>query len=184
MSGGERDITALLQSSDAHDEEALLELVYAELHRVASGLLRHERAGHTLQPTVLVHEAWFKLVGQREVDWQGRAHFFALAARLMRRILVDHARSRHRLKRGGAQVRVSLDDNQPLTPESGDDVLAVHDALKRLAELDDRQARIVELRFFGGLSVDEVAAVLQVSKRTVEADWTLAKAWLRRELTT
>ncbi|MDP2342826.1 MAG: sigma-70 family RNA polymerase sigma factor [Deltaproteobacteria bacterium] len=180
MTGGKHDITALLQRGG--DDEELLSVVYGELHRLAAGLMRGERAGHTLQPTVLVHEAWFRLVGQRDVDWQGRGHFFAIAARLMRRILVDHARARRRQKRGGDAVRISLDDDLPLSVDKGADVLAVHDALELLATIDERQAKIVELRFFRGLSVDEVAAVLSLSKRTIEADWTMAKAWLRREL--
>lgn len=177
-----KEITDLLRRDDV-DDDALLAVVYDELHRLAASMMRSERPGHTLQPTVLVHEAWLKLVNQRNVEWQGRAHFFAIAARFMRRILVDHARARRRQKRGGDAVRISLADDLPLSLEQGADVLAVHDALERLAQLDERQSRIVELRFFGGLSVDEVAHVLAVSKRTVEADWTLAKAWLRRELT-
>jgi RNA polymerase sigma factor (TIGR02999 family) len=145
--------------------------------------MRRERPNHTLQATALVHEAFLQLIGQDRADWQGRAHFFAVASQLMRRILVDHARARLRDKRGGDAVRVSLDEGQGLSIQKDADVLALDDALERLAEVDPRQAEIVSLRFFGGLSVEEVAAVLGVSKRTVEGEWTLIKAWIRRELT-
>ena len=141
-----------------------------------------EREGHTLQPTALVHEAFLELVNQDRVDWQGRAHFFAVASHLMRRILVDHARSRLREKRGGKAERISLDEGLGLSVERDADVLALDDALKALAEEDPQQAELVAMRFFGGLSVEECAAVLGVSKRTVEAEWTLIKAWLRRQL--
>ncbi len=180
------DVTALLASLRAGDRsavDALLPIVYDELRRRASSLMRAERAGHTLQPTALVHEAFLQLIHQDRVDWQGRAHFFAVASQLMRRILVDHARGRLRQKRGGAAPRISLDEGLGLSVERDADVVAVDDALKRLAELDPRQAEIVEMRFFGGLSVEEAAAVLGVSKRTVEGEWTMIKAWLRRELT-
>jgi RNA polymerase sigma-70 factor, ECF subfamily len=156
--------------------------VYDELHRRAQGMMNGERSGHTLQATALVHETYFRLVNQADVTWQGRAHFYAIASQIMRRILVDHARRRRRRKRGGDVVKVSLEDGMPLSVERGDDVLVIDDCLKRLAELDPRQAKIVELRFFVGLTVDEVADVLHVSKRTVEGEWTMAKAWLRREL--
>jgi RNA polymerase sigma-70 factor, ECF subfamily len=177
------DVTVLLQRvAEGGSGDELLAVVYDELRRRAAALMKAENAGHTLQPTALVHEAWFKLVGQREVQWQGRAHFFAIASTVMRRLLVDHARKRRRDKRGGDAKRVPLDDKTPLSVERDEDVLAVHDALERLDGLDPRQAKIVEMRFFGGLQVDEIAELLQVSKRTVESDWTMAKAWLRREL--
>jgi RNA polymerase sigma-70 factor, ECF subfamily len=177
------DVTNLLRrGDDPVAREALLKVVYDELRRRAGAMMRRESAGHTLQPTALVHEAWFRLVGQNDVDWQGRAHFFGIATQMMRRVLLDHARRRLREKRGGDVVKVSLEDGMPLSVERPKDVVAVDEALARLGQLDERQAKIVELRFFGGLSVEEVAEVLGVSKRTVEADWTMAKAWLRREL--
>ena len=180
------DVTQLLAAVAAGDTSAvdsLLPIVYAELRRRAGSLMRRERADHTLQPTALVHEVFLQLVNQDRVEWQGRAHFFAVSSQLMRRILVDHARSRGRDKRGGGAPRISLDEGLGLTVHRDADVVAVDEALKRLAEVDERQARIVEMRFFGGLSVEEVAAVMGVSKRTVEGEWTMIKAWLRRELT-
>jgi len=165
--------------------EQLMPLVYDELRRLARGYLSRERPGHTLQPTALVNEAYIKLVDQTRVDWQGRTHFFAVGARVMRNLLIDHARGRGRAKRGGAWHKVTLAEG--LTPFTRreldvDQLLSLNEALERLAELDERQARIVELRFFGGLTVPEVATVLGVSTRTVEGDWTHARAWLKREL--
>lgn len=179
------DVTQLLSAVSAGDRGAvseLLPIVYDELKRRASAMMRREREGHTLQPTALVHEAFLELVHQDRVDWQGRAHFFAVASHLMRRILVDHARSRLREKRGGKAERISLDEGLGLSVERDADVLALDEALKKLAEVDAQQAELVSMRFFGGLSVEECAAVLGVSKRTVEAEWTMIKAWLRREL--
>ncbi len=179
------DVTQLLSAVSAGDRAAvddLLPIVYDELKRRASAMMRRERDGHTLQPTALVHEAFLELVNQDRVDWQGRAHFFAVASHLMRRILVDHARSRLREKRGGKAERISLDEGLGLSVERDADVLALDEALKKLAEVDVKQAELVSMRFFGGLSVEECAAVLGVSKRTVEAEWTMIKAWLRREL--
>ncbi len=179
------DVTQLLSKLAAGDRsaaEALVPFVYDELRRRAAGLMRRERAGHTLEPTALVHEAFVQLIHQERVDWQGRAHFFAVASQLMRRILVDHARTRLRAKRGGHATRISLDEGLGLSIERDADVVALDDALARLAEVDPRQADIVVMRFYGGLSVDEVAAVLDLSKRTIEAEWTMIKAWLRREL--
>jgi RNA polymerase sigma factor (TIGR02999 family) len=180
-----RHVTELLSAATSGDRDAaaeLLPIVYAELRRRAASLMRRERPNHTLQATALVHEAFLQLIGQDRTDWQGRAHFFAVASQLMRRILVDHARARLRDKRGGDVVRVSLDEGHGLSIQKDADVLALDDALERLAELDPRQAEIVSMRFFGGLSVEEVAAVLGVSMRTVEGEWTLIKAWIRREL--
>lgn len=180
------DVTELLSAACAGDQSAghaLLPIVYDELKRRAASLMRRERGDHTLQPTALVHEAYLQLIHQERVDWQGRAHFFAVSSQLMRRILVDHARARLRDKRGGGSTRISLEEGLGLSVDRDADVVAVDDALKRLAEVDARQAEIVTLRFFGGLSVEEVAAVLAVSKRTVEAEWTMIKAWMRRELT-
>lgn len=181
-----RDVTELLGAATAGDAaaaEALMPIIYDELRRRAAALMRRESAGHTLQATALVNEAYMRLVNQDRVDWQGRGHFFAVASQTMRRILVDHARARQRLKRGGEAVRVQCDDAAPLSTQRDADVLALEDALQALAEVDPRQADIVVMRFYGGLTVEEVAAVLGVSKRTVEAEWTLIKAWLRRALT-
>lgn len=179
------DVTLLLAAVSAGDREAiakLLPIIYDELRQHAAHLMRRERLGHTLQPTALVHEAFLKLVQQERVQWTGRAHFFAVASTLMRRILVDHARAHLRDKRGGGADRISIEEGLGLSVGQDMDVLAVDRALEKLAELDARQAEIVTLRFFGGLSVEEVAAVLGISKRTVEAEWTMIRAWLRREL--
>jgi RNA polymerase sigma factor (TIGR02999 family) len=182
---GDEDVTGMLEALSAGDRSVvdhLLPIVYAELKRRASSLMRRERSDHTLQPTVLVHDAFMQLVRQDRVDWQGRAHFFAMASQMMRRVLVDHARARLRDKRGGGAARVSLDEGLGLSAERDLDVVALDEVLARLAELDRRQAEIVEMRFFGGLSVEEVAAVMSLSKRTIEGEWTMIKAWLRREL--
>lgn len=160
----------------------LFELLYEPLRLLAGRFLSGEKVGHTLTPTALVHEAYLKLVDQTRVDWQGKTHFFAVGAQVMRRILVDHARARRRLKRGGNAIRLQLEEHIALSPGRDEDVLAVEEALQKLATLDPRQASVVEMRFFGGLSVVEVATVLGVSKRTVEGEWTAARAWLRREL--
>lgn len=165
--------------------ERLLPLVYDELHGLAAAYMSRERPGHTLQPTALIHEAYLKLVDQTRVDWRGRTHFLAVGAQAMKRLLVDHARARSSNKRGGDRWRVTLGegvesgDSPKLDPEQ---VLSVHLAIEELAGLDPRQARIVDLRFFGGLTVPEVAEVLGVSRRTVEAQWVHARAWLRRRL--
>lgn len=176
-----RELNALA-AGDAAAADRLLPLVYDMLRGLAHRFLGKERADHTLQATALVHEAYLKLVDQRDVDWKGKTHFFAIGARAMRRILVDHARTRARAKRGGGAAKLSLDEGGVLSPERDTDVLALEAALEKLESQDPRQARIVELRFFGGLTVEEVAQALGVSKRTVEADWTLLRAWLRREL--
>jgi len=170
------------RSGDGQSQERLMTLAYSELQRLAGRYLRRERVGHTLQPTALVHEAYLKLAGGGTVPWAERTHFLAVAAQAMKRVLIDHARGRARAKRGGNPARVTLDE--ALCPfESPDmDVLALEAALQRLDTLDSRQARIVELRFFSGMTVSEVAEVVGCSKRTVEGEWTHAKAWLRREL--
>ena len=164
--------------------DRLVPLIYPELRRIAGRQLRRERPDHTLQPTALVHEVFLQLVDQRHATWENRAQFFAVSAQLMRRILVDHARSRHALKRGGPITKVALDVR--VIAVSGDpvaaEVLAVDQALERLAEQDPDQARIVELRFFGGLTVEQTAKVMERSARTVKREWRLAKAWLFREL--
>jgi RNA polymerase sigma factor (TIGR02999 family) len=180
-----QDVTQLLAAVSAGDLEALnalLPIVYDELRRRAAAFMQRERADHTLEPTALVHEAFVLLVQQERVDWKGRAHFFGIASQLMRRVLVDHARAHLTDKRGGAMVRIPIDDEPEISLERDSDVLAVDDALRRLAELRPEHAQIVEMRFFGGLSVEEVAAVLGAPKRTVEAHWTFIRAWLRREL--
>jgi RNA polymerase sigma-70 factor (ECF subfamily) len=188
------NVTGLLQRWSAGDAGALdrlLPLIYAELRRIASRQLRGERNDHTLAPTALVHELYLRLVDQRRSTWESRAHFFGLAAQLMRRILVDNARARHAGKRGGSVTRVSLeealdeghdDPDTPGRPGALADVLAIDQALERLSKIDQDQARIVELRFFAGLTVEETAHVLKRSPRTVKREWRLARAWLYREL--
>jgi RNA polymerase sigma factor (TIGR02999 family) len=177
------DLTGLLDDWSRGDRGALdrlLPLVYAELRRVAARQLRHERAGHTLQPSALVHEAYLRLVEQRNGDWQNRAHFFGVAAGVMRRILVDHARRQNAQKRGGGVQRVPLEQIADVAGQSP--VLALDHALRRLQTLDSGLARILELRVFGGLTIDEAAHVLNVSPSTAKREWRTAKAWLTREL--
>jgi RNA polymerase sigma-70 factor (ECF subfamily) len=179
------EVTLLLSALTRGDDGAatkLIPVVYNELRRLAGSYMRRERVDHTLQATALVHEAYLKLVEQRSVDWQSRAHFFGVAAQLMRRILIDHARGHTRQKRGGEQRKVSLDEAFVFSEKQADELLAVDDSLNRLAEIDSRQARVVELRFFGGLSVEEAAEVLGVSPKTVKRDWSVAKAWLYADL--
>lgn len=173
-----------LRNGNQEAEKQLIPLVYKELRRIASRYLRKERAGHSLQPTSLVHEAYLRLTQMKKIDWQGHSHFFAISATLMRRILVDHARARSNKKRGGEWDIVSLDDMLlPLPlPQRSLEIVAVDEALERLAELDERQSKIVELRFFGGLNEEETGCVLGISTRTVKRDWRLAKAWLYQEL--
>jgi RNA polymerase sigma factor (TIGR02999 family) len=178
-------LTKCLTAAVAGDESAAAQLtdsVYAELRDLAGRYLRRERVGHSLQPTGLVHEAFLRLVDQQDVDWQGRTHFLAVAAQTMRRVLVDHARRHKRVKRGGGRRPLSLDEGLVIHRDCDEDVLVVNDVLEQLAKLDPRQATIVELRFFGGLTVDEVASALGISQRTVEREWTMARAWLRRRL--
>jgi len=181
----QRDVTALLGDWSRGDRTALnqlLPLVYAELHRVAARQLRKERADHTLQPTALVHEVFIRLVDQRRVDWQNRAHFFGVAANVMRRILVDHARRHGARKRGEGVRPVPLDEAQDVVASSEMPILALEHALGRLETVDTELARIVELRAFGGLTIEEAAHVLGVSASTAKRDWRTAKAWLNREL--
>ena len=163
--------------------DALMPIVYAELHRQAASYLRRERVGHTLQATALINEVYLKLIDQRELNWKNRAHFFGIAAQAMRRILVDHARARHRNKRGGNAENLPLEMAEfAVSEESTVDLIALDEALTRLAQLDERQSRIVELRFFSGLSVEETAEALGISKATVKNEWRTAKAWLFQEL--
>src|SRR5436305_15224872 len=178
------NVTDLLQQWQDGDQEALerlLPLVYDELRRQAARYLRRERVGHTLQTTALIHEAYLRLVGQKDVRFESRAHFFGVAARLMRQILVDHARTRGRAKRGGSEVRVSLTQANAVAKGRDIDLMVLDEALNRLAEVDLQQSKIVELRFFGGLNVEETAAIVGVSPATVKRDWSVAKAWLHWE---
>jgi RNA polymerase sigma-70 factor, ECF subfamily len=174
-------ITELLLAAGSDDRSALdqmLPLVYEELRRLAAHYLRNEHAGHTLQPTALVHEAYMRLIDQRRVDWRNRAQFLGLAANMMRRILLNHARDRVAGKRGGEAKQVSLGIVEGKAAEANVDVIALHDALERLEMIDARKSRIVELKYFGGLSTEEIAQVLEVSGATVERDWKFARAWL------
>ena len=180
------EVTRLLQAWSAGNpraQEDLLPLIYAELRQRAAGQLRRDRTGHTLQPTALVHEAYLRLVGQREVDWQSRMHFFSLASRMMRRVLVDHARARAAAKRPDGALRVMMDGDLASVPPRGCDLLMLDQALSELAQLDERQSNIVELCYFGGLTEDEVAGTVSVSRSTVARELRSAKAWLHRRMT-
>lgn len=181
------DVTQMLKEwggGNAAVLDNLMPLVYDELRRQASRFLRKERPNHTLQTTALINEAYLKLIDQRDVRWQNRAHFFAIASVAMRRILVDYAKSRHREKRGGAGEDLPLEDAlQISSKEKSIDLVALDEALTKLAGFDPRQAKVVELRYFSGLSIDETAEVLGVSNATVRLDWNLAKAWLKKEIT-
>jgi RNA polymerase sigma-70 factor (ECF subfamily) len=181
-----KEVTQLLVAWGNGEQDALQELmplVYRELRRLAHGRLGRERPGHTLQTTALVHEAYLRLVDQQEASWKNRAQFFAVAAQMMRRILVDYARARQYGKRGGGVQQVELDEAMVVSGDRAAEVVALDEVLISLAELDPRKSRIVELRFFGGLSIEETAEILGVSPGTVMRDWTLAKAWLQREMT-
>ena len=180
------DVTALLISWSSGERSAadrLIPAVYEELHRQAARALQREGEGHSLQVTALVHEAYLRLVDQRRVQWRNRSQFFGLAAEVMRRVLVDHARAKLAAKRGGGMQPLTLDDAADVSSGGGDaDILALHDALDRLALLDPHQARLVELRYFGGMTIEETADALGISAATVKREWVLARAWLRREL--
>lgn len=176
-------LLARLKKGDTDVESELVRRIYPDLHKMAERCLRGERPGHSMQPTVLVNEVYLRLIGKRDVDWQSRTHFFALAGRVMRRILVDHARARNAVKRGGGALNVELDGSPLLTNEQSSLVLAVHECLDRLARMDPRQADIVEMKFFGGLTEEEIAAVIGLSARTVKREWAMARAWLHAELT-
>jgi RNA polymerase sigma factor (TIGR02999 family) len=179
------EITGLLvrwSQGDDHALDSLTPMVYHDLRRLAAHLLRSERSGHTLQPTALVNEAYVKLSGQSRIQWQNRTHFFAVAARVMRQILVDYARGHQRAKRGGGAALLPLDEALVFAPERSADLLVLDQAVDRLAVVDPRKAKVVELRFFGGLNNDEIAEALQISSNTVMRDWNMAKAWLRREI--
>jgi RNA polymerase sigma factor (TIGR02999 family) len=186
MADNAGDVTRLLQQLRAGNAQAadkLVPLIYEELRRLAAACMRRERSGHTLQATALVHEAYLKLMGQRNVEWHDRAHFFAVAATLMRRVLLDHARKRHTAKRGGAPHKATLEDSLLISDEHLDDVLALDQCLTRLAAIDPQQAKLVELRFFAGMNVEEVAEIMSISTATVKREWASAKAWLNREMT-
>ncbi|MFZ0200108.1 MAG: sigma-70 family RNA polymerase sigma factor [Candidatus Sulfotelmatobacter sp.] len=185
MERAAQDVTVLLAEVTKGDQQAaakLIPLVYDELRRLAGRYMRHERADHTLQATALVHEAYLKLVQDPSVDWQNRAHFFGIAAQVMRHILVDHARGHLREKRGGGQESVPLDKVLVFSPEQSQELMKLDESLDRLSAFDPRQGKIVELRFFGGLTVEETAEVLGISPKTVKRDWSIAKAWLHGDL--
>ena len=186
MTPARKEVTQLLVAWSHGDQAALddlLPLVYAELHRIAQRYMRHENPGHTLQTTALINEAYLRLMGQREKEWQNRAHFFAVSAQVMRHILVDYARKRSNLKRGGAVGKMTLEPGAiAVSTDSAEDLVALDEALRALAAIDPGKCRVVELRYFGGLSVEETAEVLQVSPVTVMRHWSLAKAWLYRAL--
>jgi RNA polymerase sigma factor (TIGR02999 family) len=185
MQGGAEELTALLQAWSAGDAAAatrLIPLVYDELRRQAARQLRRERPDHTLRPTALVHEAYVRMVGQQKASWQSRTQFFAVAAQVMRRVLVDHARQHAAAKRAGGWQRVTLEDQRAAATPQDVDVLALDDALRELAALDQRREKIVELRFFAGLTLEEAAETLGVSEATVTREWRLARAWLHRRL--
>jgi RNA polymerase sigma factor (TIGR02999 family) len=180
-----QQITDLLidwNNGSAEALEKLMPMVETELRRIAANYMRHERIGHTLQTSALVNEAYLKLIDQKNVRWHNRSHFFALASTLMRRILLDHARSQQRGKRGGDAVHVNLDEVAVISPQKSEELLALDETLNRLAEFDPKKSRIVEMRFFGGLSVNEIADVLGIAPVTVMLHWRLAKAWLRKEM--
>jgi len=178
-------VTELLltwRQGDQDAREQLIPLVYGELRRVARRYLRQERPDHTLQSGALVHEVYLRLLGQKTPQWESRAHFFAVAAQLMRHILVDHARSRNAAKRGAGVPRLALDERMAPPQSRNLDLLALDDALNRLSELDPQQSKLIEVRFFGGLSIEETAVVLNISPATVKREWTTARAWLQREM--
>ena len=177
------EILAELRSESREGFDELLPMVYAELRRLAGHHLSHERAEHTLQPTALVHEAYIRLIGQNSVDWQGRAHFFGIASRLMREILIEYARTRNRLNRGGEfKTQIALDDAVSFGDQQPLDVIAVNEALTKLEQLDPQQARVVELKFFGGLGVEEIAEVMKISPATIKREWSIAKLFLYKTL--
>lgn len=181
------EITGILHEWNGGSRDALdklLPYIYDELHRQAANYLRRERADHTLQTTALINEAYLKLIDQRDVNWKNRTHFFAIAAQAMRRILVDYAKTKHRAKRGGGDIQITLDEAALVsTDEKSIDLIALDEALNRLAAKDRQQARVVELRYFSGLNLEETAKVLEISRTTAARDWAMAKAWLHRELT-
>jgi RNA polymerase sigma factor (TIGR02999 family) len=185
MTPSPQQITQFLidwSDGDRHALDRLVPVVHDELRRQAARYLRRERPDHTLQTSALINEAYIRLVDQKSVRWQNRAHFFGIAAQLMRRILVDHARGLHRAKRGGSAIKVPLEEAAGARPERSVDLVALDEALGKLAKIDEQQSRVVELRYFSGLSIEETAEVMNISPATVKRDWAVAKAWLRREI--
>lgn len=181
----DREVTQLLIEWSNGDKEALdqmMPLVYSELRRIAASHLRRERTEHTLQPTALVHEAYIRLINQQRANWQNRAQFFGVAAQMMRRILINHANERVAAKRGGGALKISLSEAESQMEITDSSLLALDESLTRLAQLDPRKSRIIELKFFGGLKIEEIAEVMQLSHATIEREWTLARAWLHREM--
>lgn len=181
MGGSQADITRLLRaaaSGDRRDVDALMAAIYEDLRRLAVAHMKRERGDHTLQATALVHEAYLKLIDQNSTDWKDRVHFFSVASRIIRRLLVDHAREKQADKRGGGRTRASLDDREIAAAGPTVDLLALDEALNALEGINPRQAEIVELRYFGGLSIEEIAELLGIGKRSVDRDWSIAKAWL------
>jgi RNA polymerase sigma factor (TIGR02999 family) len=182
-SPGVTQLLQLWESGDSHALDELLPLVYVELRRLAGGHLRNERPDISLQATALVHETYLRLVDQNDTSWQSRLHFFSVASQMMRRVLVDHARTRDRMKRGGGAYKLGLSGAHPMPIEPDVDLIELDEALERLALVDSQKARIIELRFFGGLTIEQTSEVLGVSHATVERGWTMARAWLKREMT-
>jgi len=185
MEPNTKDVTLLLQRMEGGDNEAanqLVPLLYQELRRMAGAYLRHERPNHTLQATALVNEAYLKLVDQKSVQWQNRSHFFGVASQLMRRILVDYARGHQAAKRGGGEGKLSLDEAMIASPQNAASVLALDETLSRLSDVDPQLVRVVEMRVFGGLSIEETATALGISPATVKRNWSMAKAWLTQEM--
>jgi RNA polymerase sigma factor (TIGR02999 family) len=185
MASSPHEVTHLLLAWNNGDEAALAQLiplVERELHSLARAYMQRESAGNTLQPTALINEAWLRLIDWKNVEWQNRAHFFGVAAQMMRRVLVDHARRRRALKQGGAAMRVSLTQAETVADEPGVDIIALNEALDTLATFDERKSRIIELRFFGGLTEEETAEVLKMPLRTLQREWGLARAWLFKSL--
>lgn len=185
MSIPDGQVTLLLKAMNQGDKSAadqLLPLVYAELHRLAAGYMRRERRDHTLQPTALINQAYLRIAQQDHMEWQNHAHFIGFAANVMRRVLVDHAREHHAAMRGGKRVRVDLDEGIAVSKEPSTEILILEQALTRLEKLNPRQAKVVEMRYFGGMSVEEVASVLGIAPRSVKRDWALARLWLFEEI--
>ncbi len=185
MDNGPGDVTRLLEQLAGHDPDAaarLVPLLHNELNRLARHYMRHERPGHTLQPTALVNEAYLRLAATKRMNWRNRAHFIAVAAGLMRRILIDHARRRKRVKRGGSRDDLPIEENLIQSRQQAEELVDLDEALGNLKKLDARQSQIVELRFFGGLTVQETAEVLGISPKTVKRDWSVARAWLRSQI--
>jgi RNA polymerase sigma-70 factor, ECF subfamily len=185
MPSTDGQVTLLLKAMNRGDKSAadqLLPIVYSELHRLAKSYMSRERRDHTLQPTALINQAYLRIAQQEHMEWQNHAHFIGFAANVMRRVLVDHARERNAAMRGGGRVRVELDEGVAASPEASAEILQLEEALTRLEQLNPRQAQVVEMRYFGGLSVEEVASILGIAPRSVKRDWALARMWLYQEI--